>query len=62
MWSHADINELLNFRTKCILAGDLNAKHPFWNNAVEFSIAETEEARTMAIAKLVSFITKQNGH
>jgi hypothetical protein len=61
IWSHADNTELLNFRNKCILAGDLDAKHPFWNSAVEFSNAETEEARTMAIEKLVSFITKQNG-
>jgi hypothetical protein len=28
----------------------------------EFSNAETEEARTMAIAKLVLYIMKQNGH
>jgi exonuclease III len=30
-WSNADIAELLNLRHKCILAGDLNAKHPSWN-------------------------------
>jgi hypothetical protein len=29
----ADIAELLNLRRKCILAGDLNAKHPSWNSA-----------------------------
>jgi hypothetical protein len=29
IWSDADITELLNFRNKCILAGDLNVKHPF---------------------------------
>jgi hypothetical protein len=34
VWSDADINELLSFRHKSILAGDLNAKHPFWNSAV----------------------------
>jgi hypothetical protein len=33
-WSDADISELLSFRHKSILAGDLNAKHPFWNSAV----------------------------
>jgi hypothetical protein len=34
-WSDADIiTELLSFRNKCILAGELNAKHPFWNSAV----------------------------
>jgi hypothetical protein len=33
-WSITDITELLNFRRKSILAGDLNAKHPFWNSAV----------------------------
>jgi hypothetical protein len=30
----ADITELLIFRHKSILAGDLNAKHPFWNSGV----------------------------
>jgi hypothetical protein len=29
VWSDADITELLNFRHKSILAGDLNAKNPF---------------------------------
>jgi exonuclease III len=33
-WSDADIIELLSFRRKAILAGDLNAKHPFWNSEV----------------------------
>jgi hypothetical protein len=33
-WSDADITELLRFRPKSIFAGDLNAKNPFWNNAV----------------------------
>jgi hypothetical protein len=33
-WSDADIAELLSLRHKCILAGDLNAKHPSWNSAV----------------------------
>jgi hypothetical protein len=33
-WSDADITELLSFRRRSILAGDLNAKHPFWNSAV----------------------------
>jgi hypothetical protein len=33
-WTDADITELLNFRRKSILAGDLNAKHPFWNSVV----------------------------
>jgi hypothetical protein len=28
-WNDADIIELLGFQTKTILAGDLNAKHPF---------------------------------
>jgi hypothetical protein len=26
-WRDTDITELINFRTKSILAGDLNAKH-----------------------------------
>jgi endonuclease/exonuclease/phosphatase (EEP) superfamily protein YafD len=33
-WREADIRELINFRTKSILAGDLNAKHPVWNSKV----------------------------
>jgi hypothetical protein len=33
-WSDADIAELINLRHKCILAGDLNAKHPSWNSTV----------------------------
>jgi hypothetical protein len=33
-WTDANIIELLSFRHKCILAGDLNAKHPSWNSAV----------------------------
>jgi hypothetical protein len=33
-WSDADVIELLSFRHKSVLAGDLNAKHPFWNSAV----------------------------
>jgi hypothetical protein len=33
-WRDADITELLNLRTKSILAGDLNAKHPVWNSKV----------------------------
>jgi hypothetical protein len=33
-WIDANITELLRFRHKSILVGDLNAKHPFWNSAV----------------------------
>jgi hypothetical protein len=33
-WSDSDVTELINFRNKSVLAGDLNAKHPFWNSAV----------------------------
>jgi hypothetical protein len=33
-WNAADITELLSLRHKCILAGDLNAKHQSWNSAV----------------------------
>jgi hypothetical protein len=33
-WNDADITKLLSFRPKSILAGDLNAKNPFWNSAV----------------------------
>jgi hypothetical protein len=28
-WDDADMIELLSFRHKSVLAGDLNAKHPF---------------------------------
>jgi hypothetical protein len=31
-WSDADITELLSFRRKSILTGDLNTKHAFWNS------------------------------
>jgi hypothetical protein len=30
----ADIIELLSFRHKSLLTGDLNAKYPFWNSIV----------------------------
>jgi hypothetical protein len=33
-WNDTDITELLSFSHKCILAGDLNAKHPSWNNVL----------------------------
>jgi hypothetical protein len=33
-WCDTDITDLLGFRNKCVLAGDLNAKHPFWNSAI----------------------------
>jgi exonuclease III len=33
-WIDADITELLSFRRKSILAGDLKTKHPFWNSEV----------------------------
>jgi hypothetical protein len=39
-WSDADIIELLSFRRKSILAGDLNAKHPCWNSAISNSSDE----------------------
>jgi endonuclease/exonuclease/phosphatase (EEP) superfamily protein YafD len=29
-----NVSKLLSFRRKSMLAGDLNAKHPFWNSAV----------------------------
>jgi hypothetical protein len=32
--SDADNTELLSFMRKSLLAGDLRAKHPFWNSAV----------------------------
>jgi hypothetical protein len=28
-WNNADVIELVSFRHKSLLAGDLNAKHPF---------------------------------
>jgi hypothetical protein len=31
-WNDADIIELLSFRRKSILVGDLNAEHPLWNS------------------------------
>jgi hypothetical protein len=35
-WRDVDITELLNLRSKSILAGDLNAKHPAWNSKVSY--------------------------
>jgi hypothetical protein len=31
MWSDTDITALLSFRSKSILTGDMNTKHPIWN-------------------------------
>jgi hypothetical protein len=33
-WSDADITELLSFRRRSILEGNLNDERPFWNSAV----------------------------
>jgi hypothetical protein len=33
-WINVDIAKLLSLRHKCISAGDLNVKHPPWNNTV----------------------------
>jgi hypothetical protein len=33
-WNDADITELLSVRHTSLLAGDMNAKHPFWNGSV----------------------------
>jgi hypothetical protein len=33
-WSDTDIKELLGFRNKSILAGQLNTKHHLWNSKV----------------------------
>jgi hypothetical protein len=32
-WCDADITKLLTIKHKTVLAGDLNAKNPFWNSA-----------------------------
>jgi hypothetical protein len=34
LWSETHITELLGFRNKSILAGDLNAKHSVWKSKV----------------------------
>jgi endonuclease/exonuclease/phosphatase family metal-dependent hydrolase len=39
-WIDTDITELLSFRCESILAGDLNAKNPFWNSAISNSSGE----------------------
>jgi hypothetical protein len=36
----ADNIELLSFKHKAILAGNLNAKHPFWNSAISKTSGE----------------------
>jgi exonuclease III len=33
-WNNVDIIERLSFRHQLLLAGDINAKHPFWNSVV----------------------------
>jgi hypothetical protein len=33
-WNDAGITDLLSFRHKLLLAGDMNAKHAFWNSVV----------------------------
>jgi hypothetical protein len=33
-WIDADMTDLSSFWSRSILAGDLNAKYPFWNSAV----------------------------
>jgi hypothetical protein len=40
------ITELLSFRHKLLLAGDLNAKHGFWNNVVS----------NLSVAKLMNLL------
>jgi hypothetical protein len=50
-WSDADITELLSFRRRSILAGDLNAKHPFWNSSVSNPSGE----KLMALFDLSEF-------
>jgi hypothetical protein len=37
LWSDTDITELLSFRNKTILAGDLNTKHPVGNSKISNS-------------------------
>jgi hypothetical protein len=34
LWTDTNITELLGFRNKYILAGDLNAKYPVWDSKV----------------------------
>jgi hypothetical protein len=50
-WSDADIIEILSFRRKSILAGDLNAKQPFWNSA----LSNTSGEKLMALFDLSEF-------
>jgi hypothetical protein len=38
--ANADTTELISFRNECTLAGDLNAKHQFWNSAVSTPSSE----------------------
>jgi hypothetical protein len=51
-WNVADVIELLTFRHKLLLAGDLNANHPFWNSIVsptlQFNILHEHEFNTSA--------------
>jgi hypothetical protein len=47
-WSDSDITELLSFRRRSILAGDMNAKHTFWNSGV----SNLSDEKLMALLNL----------
>jgi hypothetical protein len=55
-WSDADIIGLLSFRHKSILAGDLNAKSPFWNSRVSNFRQECERIRNLSATMLHSLL------
>jgi hypothetical protein len=50
-WSVTDTTELLSFKLKSILTGDLNDKHSFWNSAVSNFSGE----KPMAFIKMSKF-------
>jgi hypothetical protein len=50
-WSEAVISEIISYKRKSILAGDLNAKHPFWNS----EISNLSGEKLMALFDLTEF-------
>jgi hypothetical protein len=58
LWGDTDITELLGFKNKSILVGDLNAKHSFCKNKVsELSGLKVLEFRNLRSTMLYALDT-----